>query len=130
MEAPRTLRLLPETPDLQVAMIEALETLTVYPAVGLPPFDFSLFRLRIPGLFNNLLVRLCQIVDFPTGYLLLLRPVSTSRETASPGGVYSTGQVRDLAWTRPFDAVSRLSHETRRSNGSPDQQVSGRSIAA
>jgi hypothetical protein len=40
--------------------------------------------------------------------------------------VYSAGQVRDLAWTRPFDAVSRLSHETRRSNGSPEQQVSGR----
>jgi hypothetical protein len=87
-----TPRLLPETPDLQVALIEA--------------------------------------VDFPVGYLLLLRPVSTSRETASPGGVYSTGQVLDLAWTRPFDAVSRLSRETRRSNGSPDQQVSGRSSAA
>jgi len=28
---------------------------------------------------------------------------------------------RDLAWTRPFDAVSRLSRETRRSYGAPDQ---------
>jgi hypothetical protein len=66
----------------------------------------------------------------PAGYLLLPRPASTARETASPGGVYSAGQVRDLAWTRPFDAVSRLSRETRRSDGSPEQQVSGRSNAA
>src|SRR5205809_1819984 len=26
---------------------------------------------------------------------------STARETAFPGNVYSAGQVRDLAWTRP-----------------------------
>jgi hypothetical protein len=44
--------------------------------------------------------------------------------------VYSAGQVRDLAWTWPFDAVSRLALETRRSNRSLEQQVAGRFSAA
>jgi hypothetical protein len=38
-------------------------------------------------------------------------PGSTARETAAAGGGHSTGQVRDLAWTRPcaggFPAVAR-----------------------
>jgi len=39
--------------------------------------------------------------------------------------VYSAGQVRDLAWTRPSHAVSRLSPATRRSPRSLPQHVSG-----
>jgi len=30
--------------------------------------------------------------------------------------VYSAGQVRDLAWTRPFNAIFHLSLESRRSH--------------
>jgi hypothetical protein len=50
---------------------------------------------------------------------------STARETAFPGNVHSAGQVRDLAWTRPCNAVSRLSRATRRSPRSLPQHVSG-----
>ncbi len=50
---------------------------------------------------------------------------STARENGSPGGVYSTGQVRDLAWTRPCEPFSRLSLASRRSQGSLPQHVSG-----
>jgi hypothetical protein len=55
---------------------------------------------------------------------------STARETAFPGAVYSTGQVRDLPWTRPFNAVSRLSRESRRSQGSLQQHVSGPGVGS
>src|SRR5438552_4109290 len=33
---------------------------------------------------------------------------STARAIASPGHVYSVGQLRELAWTRPCDAMARL----------------------
>ena len=49
---------------------------------------------------------------------------STARENASPGRGHSAGQVRDLAWTRPSEAFSRLSPESRRSQGSLPQHVS------
>jgi hypothetical protein len=50
---------------------------------------------------------------------------STARESASPGRGHSAGQVRDLAWTRPSEAFSRLSPESRRSQGSLPQHVFG-----
>jgi len=37
--------------------------------------------------------------------------------------VYSVGQVRDLAWTRPCNAIFRLSLASRRSHGSRAQRV-------
>jgi len=41
---------------------------------------------------------------------------STARAIASPGHVYSVGQLRELAWTRPCDAMARLSRVSRRSH--------------
>src|SRR6266496_4707449 len=52
----------------------------------------------------------------------------TARRRGKPHlreGVHSAGQVRDLAWTRPCDAVSRLTRATRRSPRSLTQHVSG-----
>ena len=62
----------------------------------------------------------------PARNLLLTPPVSTARETTSSGDVYSIGEVRDLAWTRPCDVVSRLPRESRCSHGPREQQVSSR----
>src|SRR6266487_2209227 len=86
---------------------------------------------------DTLLVRLCQI-DEKRPETCCSANCSTARETACPGGVYSAGQVRDLAWTRPYHAgpparqprwgaraVSRLSPATRRSPRSLPQHVSG-----
>ena len=54
--------------------------------------------------------------------MLLGEPLD-ARENASPGHGHSAGQVRDLAWTRPSEAFSRLSPESRRSQGSLPQHV-------
>jgi hypothetical protein len=43
--------------------------------------------------------------------------------------VYCAGQVRDLAWTRPSEAFSRLSRASRHSHGSLPQHVSGLSTS-
>ena len=76
------------------------------------------------ALFDRCLVLLCHFDEFrPDSAALSNR--STTRETASSGHGHSIGQVRDLAWTRPSEAVSRLSHATRRSQGSLPPHISG-----
>src|SRR5437867_5650296 len=57
------------------------------------------------SVMDTLLVRFCQI-DEKRPETCCSAHCSTARETACPGGVYSAGQVRDLAWTRPFHAGS------------------------
>jgi hypothetical protein len=61
--------------------------------------------------------------------MLLCEPLDGAGKRPS-GKVYSTGQVRDLAWTRPSEAFSRLSLAPRRSQGSLPQHVSRLSMSS
>ena len=56
--------------------------------------------------------------------MLLGEPLDGAGKRLSGRG-HSAGQVRDLAWTRPSEAFSRLSPESRRSQGSLPQHVFG-----
>jgi hypothetical protein len=62
--------------------------------------------------------------------MLLREPLDGAGKRLSRKRVYSAGQVRDLAWTRPYEAFSRLSRASRRSHGSLPQHVSGLSMSA
>jgi hypothetical protein len=57
-----------------------------------------------------------------------LRTARRRGKTPLQEAVYSAGQVRDLAWTRPYEAFSRLPRASRRSHGSLPQHVSGLSM--
>ena len=54
----------------------------------------------------------------------LCEPLDGAGKTPFREHVHSAGQVRDLAWTRPCRAFSRLSRATRRSQSSLPPHVS------
>jgi hypothetical protein len=61
--------------------------------------------------------------------MLLCEPLDGAEKRLSGKVCTAPAKVRDLAWTRPYEAFSRLSRASRRSHGSLPQHVSGLSTS-